>query len=156
EPATPKNDGLTPIYVPSSSEIEDAMLATTALRSVFRTGNVDRVEFKKQLSSFSFGSNEFVLPPQMSDRVLSCLVDPTDVAGLMGQASTSGGSLKFMIDNVRMVDAGWACDASCFSNNPMPDLQDGLGTLEIKVEPIRYVLCADSTLLQDAALNVES
>jgi HK97 family phage major capsid protein len=27
--------------------------------------------------------------------------------------------------------------------------------LALKVEPIRYILCADSTLLQDAAFNVE-
>jgi hypothetical protein len=36
----------------------------------------------------------------------------------------------------------------------MPDLQDGLGTLEIRVDPIRYVVCADST--QDAAFDMES
>ena len=72
----------------------------------------------------------FVLAPQMSDRVLSCLGDPTDVAGLIGQASTSGGSLKFLIDNARMQDAGSACDAACFANDPNPDLQEGLGELE--------------------------
>jgi hypothetical protein len=72
----------------------------------------------------------FVLAPQMSDRVLSCLGDPTDVAGLMGQASTSGGSLKFLIDNARTQDAGSARDAACFANDPNPDLQEGLGALE--------------------------
>jgi len=79
--------------------------ATTALDAFFRHGNIDRVEHKKSLTSFSFGSNQFVLLPQMSDRVLSCLVDPTDIAGLMGQATTSAGSLKFLIDNARMADA---------------------------------------------------
>jgi HK97 family phage major capsid protein len=49
-----------------------------------------------------------------------------------------------------------ACDASCFSNNPQPDLQAGLGELEIKAEPLRYVLCATSDLLQDSSFNVES
>jgi hypothetical protein len=45
-------------------------------------------------------------------------------------ASTSGGSLKFLIDNARMRDAGSACDAACFANDPNPDLQEGLGELE--------------------------
>jgi hypothetical protein len=82
ELATPKNDGLSPVYLPSSSEIEDATLATKALHSLFRHGNADRVEHKKSLSSLTFRSNQFVLAPEMSNRVLSCLVDPTDVAGL--------------------------------------------------------------------------
>src|SRR5262249_11243104 len=98
----------------------------------------------------------FILPPQLSDRVLSCLVDESDVAALMGQASTSAGSLKFLVDNVRMQDAGWACETSCFANNPQSDLADGLGELEIKCETIRYIVCAGSDLLQDAAFNIEA
>jgi HK97 family phage major capsid protein len=155
ELATPKNDGIAPPYVPSSSEIEDATLATKALHSLFRHGNADRVEHKKSLSSFAFGSNQFILASEMSNRVLSCLVDPTDVAGLMGQSTTSAGSLKFLIDNTRM-GAAWACEAQCFANNPQPDLQDGLGELEIKVETLRYVVCATSDLLQDSSFNVEA
>jgi HK97 family phage major capsid protein len=94
------------------------------------------------------------LPPQLSNRVLSCLTDLEDVAGLMSQESTSGGSLKFMIDNTRM-GAAWACEASCFANNPQPDLQDGLGELEIKAETLRFVCCVGSDLLADAAFNLE-
>ena len=158
ELTVPKNDGLAPIYTPSPADIDEAFTARKALHSLFRHGNFDRLDVteRKSLTSFSFGSNQFVLPPQMSDRVLTCLVDPTDIAGLMGQATTSGGSLKFLIDNVRMQDAAWACEASCFANNPQADLQDGLGELEIKVETIRYVVCAGSDLLQDAAFNIEA
>jgi HK97 family phage major capsid protein len=152
ELSQPKNDGLLPVYTPSSSEIEDATLATKALHSLFRHGNVDRVEHKKSLSSFSFGSNQFILAPEMSNRVLSCLVDPSDVAGLMGQETTTSGSLKFLIDNVRM-GAAFACEATCFANNPQPDLQEGLGELEIKPETLRCVICATSDLLQDASFN---
>ena len=138
--ATPKNDGLSGEYVPSSSEVDEAMLANKAMRGLFRHGNLDRLDNlqRKSLSSFAFGSNQFVLAPQWSDRILSCLVDPTDVAGLMGQATTSVGSLKFFIDNQRMRVGAWACEASCFSNNPQPDLQDGLGELEIKTEALRF------------------
>jgi HK97 family phage major capsid protein len=74
----------------------------------------------------------------------------------MGQASTSTGGLKFFIDNQRMRVGAWACEASCFSNNPQPDLQDGLGELEIKTETLRFIVCAGSDLLQDAQFNIES
>lgn len=80
------------------------------------------------------------------------MVDPTDITELANNVQTSSGSIKFPID---MLDAGWACDASCFANNPQSDLQEGLGELEIKVEPIRYVARATSNLLQDASFNVE-
>jgi len=47
--------------------------------------------------------------------------------------------------------AGWTCEASCFANNPQPDLQDGLGELEIKAETLRYIVCASNDLLADYA-----
>src|SRR5215831_5788107 len=127
----PKTDGTQATYIPSREMIDTAMTATRAIRSLFRHGNFERLDptEKKSLTSLSFGSNQFFLPPQMSDRVLSCIMDPTDVAGLMGQETASGGSLKFLIDNQRMQDAAWACEAACFANNPAPDLQDGLGEL---------------------------
>jgi hypothetical protein len=55
-----------------------------------------------------------------------------------------------------MVAAGWACESSCFHNNPQPDLNEGLGSLEIKPESLRYTVCATSDLLADASFNVES
>jgi HK97 family phage major capsid protein len=152
----PKTDGQA-AYTPSSAEIENAVLATRGLHTLFRTGNPDRaVEYRKALSSFAFGSNQFILAPEMSNRILSCLVDPSDVAGLMGQSRTSHGSLKFLIDNSRMGAAGWACEVNCFPNNPMPDLQEGLGELEIKPETLRHIICATSDLLADASFNVEA
>jgi len=50
----------------------------------------------------------------------------------------------------------WACEASCFANNPMPDLAEGLGQLEIKPETIRMVVCATRDLIEDASMNVEN
>lgn len=153
----PKIEASAPVYVPSNDEITGAIQACKAIRSLWRHGNVERLDAveRKSLSSFSFGTNQFVLPAQMSSRVLSCLTDQTDLAGLMGQEQTSGGSLKFMIDNVRMQDAAWACDASCFANNPQSDLAEGLGELEIKAESLRYIACAGSDLLADAAFDIE-
>jgi HK97 family phage major capsid protein len=154
----PKIDGgVADDYTPSSSEIDEALAARKALKSLFRNGEarLDHLQ-KKSLSSFSFGTNAFLLPPEMSTRVLSCLVSPTDVSGLADHVQISAGGVKFLIDNVRMGLGGWACDASCFANNPVPDLQDGLGELEVKAETIRFVQCVNSDLLADASFNVES
>jgi len=114
-------------YTPSSTEIQAAMLARRGLKQLFRAGHIDRVdpEFRKSLSSFSFGNSGFMLMPEMSTRVLSCLVDPTDLSGLMDSITISSPSIRFMIDNARMFLAAWACESSCFANNPQPDLQEG-------------------------------
>src|SRR5262249_25713335 len=102
-----KNDGNAADYTPSPSEIDEALLAKKAIRSLFRHGDQNRLplEFRKSLTSLSFGSNAFILAPQMSDTVLSCLVDETDITGQMNNVATGGGSLKFLIDNVRMLSA---------------------------------------------------
>jgi HK97 family phage major capsid protein len=151
-------DGSSVEYVPSSSEIDEALVARKAIRSVFRTGNTTALEplERKSLSSFSFGTNQFILAPEISDLVISCIVDPTDIAGLVGQATTSAGSVKFLIDNVRMQIANWACDAACWSNNPAPDLAEGLGTMEVRSESLRFVVCVTNELLEDASFPIES
>jgi hypothetical protein len=59
ELAVPKNDGHAPAYQPSASEIDEAMLARKAMRSLRRHGNVDRLDQleRKSLTSFAFGTN---------------------------------------------------------------------------------------------------
>lgn len=52
--------------------------------------------------------------------------------------------------------ASWACESGCFANNPSPDLQEGLGEMDLKPETLRYVVCATSDLLADASFDVES
>ena len=60
-----------------------------------------------------------------------------------------------MIDNVRMQIAAWACEASCFANNPQPDLTEGLGEMEIKAESLRYIVCAGQDSLADSSFPLE-
>jgi hypothetical protein len=91
-------------------------------------------------------SSALILTPEMSNQVLSCIVDPSDLSGLVNQVTISAGSIKFLIDNARMGLGAWACESSCFANNPTPDLQAGLGGLEIKAETIRIVACATPRL----------
>jgi HK97 family phage major capsid protein len=97
-----------------------------------------------------------MMAPEISNQVLSCLVDPSDLSGLVNNVTVSAGNIKILIDNVRMGLGAWACESSCFANNPTPDLQAGLGEIEIKAEPIRFVCCATSDLLEDASFNVEN
>jgi HK97 family phage major capsid protein len=50
----------------------------------------------------------------------------------------------------------WAFEASCFANNPQPDLAEGMGLLEIKPETLRFVACGTSDFLEDASMNAEN
>jgi HK97 family phage major capsid protein len=154
----PKDTGAKAEYWPGSSEIDSAILHRKALRLLLRHGDPTRLEpeFRKSLTSFSFGTNQFILPTEMSSRVLSCLADPTDLTGLVSNESISGASIKFPIDKVRMSMSSWACETACFANNPLPDLQGGLGELEIKADSIRHVICAGKDLLEDSAFNIEA
>jgi hypothetical protein len=69
----------------------------------------------------------FLVAPELSSQVLRCLTDPTDLTGMMNRVAIGSGSVKFLIDNTQMEIANWACETSCFHNNPMPDLTEGLG-----------------------------
>jgi hypothetical protein len=126
-------------YVPSSAQIDAALAAKRGLSALIRHGDMNKLDSmeRKSLSAFSFGTNQFLLPPQMASQALSCLVYPTDLSGLVSRVQISAGSIKFLIDNARMAVGAWACENSCFANNPTPDLQEGLGELEIKAETIR-------------------
>ena len=81
---TPRIEGgVSADYMPSSDEMTEARLATKGLRQLFRHGDVGMLsqECRKSLSAFSFGGNSFLLAPRMSDQVISCIIDPTDLAG---------------------------------------------------------------------------
>jgi len=145
-------------FTPSEEQISEASIAVKALSALMNTPDVTNLsaDYRKALSAFNFGSNGFILAPEMSARVLSCLVDETDVAGIMANMTISGPSVRFMIDNVRIDYAAWACETSCFANNPQPNLTDGLGELEIKPETLRYIVCATRDILEDASINIES
>jgi HK97 family phage major capsid protein len=153
----PKNDGMT-TYEPSLAEIDDAQNYRRSLLGLWRHGDPNRLEqnIRKALTSFSLGTNQFIMPPTLSAQILTCITDPTDLAGLVNVVNISGPSIKFMIDNARLNVAAWACEATCFANNPMPDLTQGLGEMEIKAESLRFIVCVGGDLLQDAAFNLEN
>jgi hypothetical protein len=61
--------------------------------------------------------------------------------GYHANISISSSSIKFMVDNESWDVAAWACDASCFANNPTQQIGQGIGELEIKPESLLYVVC---------------
>jgi HK97 family phage major capsid protein len=141
----------------SEAQIDEAKLAIKGLRSLMHSTSIDQVplECRKALSAFSFGSQGFLLAPEMSQTILSCLSEATDIASLMNNITISGPSIKFMVDNEVWDVAAWACDSSCFANNPTQQLGAGLGELEIKPESLRYIVCATRDLLEDSGVNIE-
>jgi len=145
-------------FTTTEDQIAEAAMAIKATHALINTTDISLLspEYRKSLSAFNFGSNGFILAPLMSDRILSCLVDQTDVAGIMANMTISGPSVKFLIDNVRIDYAAWACETSCFANNPQPNLTEGLGELEIKPETLRYIVCATRDILEDASIDIES
>ncbi|MBR1172986.1 phage major capsid protein [Bradyrhizobium sp. KB893862 SZCCT0404] len=154
----PKHDPQHP-FAPSEDAITEAKAHIDAIRALMKTTDVARLPDtqRKALSAFSFGASGFVLPPEMSDRILSCTIDQTDVTALMGSATLAGNAIKFLVDKGDLDNAAWGCDASCFANSPNShDLSSLLGELEIKPEPLRYVACATGDLIEDSAFNLES
>lgn len=156
---SPKADAITTkSYEPGSDEIDEAIAATRGFQKILRHGDINRLDNleRKSLSAFAFGTNGFMLSPVRANRVLSCLTDPSDLSGLVDRVTISGPSVKFTIDNLRTGMGAWACEVGCFANNPQPDLQDGLGEMEIKPESIRYVACVNRDLVEDASIDFEN
>jgi len=139
-------------------QVAEAQMAIRGLRSLMHSTSIEAIPFneRKALSAFSFGSAGFILAPEMSNEILSCLVDITTLAGLVRNISISGPSIKFMVDNELWDIAAWACESSCFANNPTAQIGQGIGELEIKPESLRYIVCATRELLEDSSTNVEA
>jgi HK97 family phage major capsid protein len=144
-------------FKPTDEQIAEAEVAVKGMRALMHTTNIDSLpsEYRKALSAFTFGSQGFILAPELSNEILSCLIDINDIAGLMRNITISGPSIKFMVDNEVWDVAAWACESSCFANNPTQQIGSGLGELEIKPESLRYIVCATRDLLDDASVNIE-
>jgi HK97 family phage major capsid protein len=143
-------------FNPTEDEMSEAEVAVLAQKHLFKC-NFDRLPAleQKALSSFNMGASGFILQPELSSRVLSCLVLPTDVTGLMTTVQIASGSIKFLVDDA-VATAAWACETSCFANSPQSQLAEGLGELEIRAETLRHIVCASSDVLEDAALDLEA
>jgi len=152
-----KRDALLPEPNFSEEQIAEAKLAIRGVRTLMHSTSIDQVPLdqRKALSAFSFGAQGFLLAPEISSQILSCLESVTDIAALMQNINISGASIKFLTDNETWDVAAWACEASCFANNPTQQLGSGLGELEIKPESLRYIVCATRDLLEDSSVAIE-
>jgi hypothetical protein len=109
-------------FRPSGAQVDEALQAMRGLRQLIRHGDPNKLsgEVRKSLSAFSFGANSFALSPVQSDRTLSCLVDPTDLSGLVDNVAISGPSLRFLIDNARMALGAWPAKQTASRIIPRP------------------------------------
>jgi len=156
----PKIDGVAKEYQPSTDEIDEALAAQRGFHHTIIHGSAATCDpfVQKSLSAFSFGpGGGILLPPQRAQQVLSCIVLPSSLGGLFNSIATSAPAVEFLIENPRMGLGSWACEGSCaFANNPGPDLSEGMGTLLIKPETIRFIACATRDFVEDAAGNAEN
>jgi hypothetical protein len=83
--------GVAPPPPLASAEIDDELLAHRGMKALFRHGEPARLDTAER-KAFSFGNNGFIIAPQMAIRVLSCLVDTTDLSGLVHKISA--GSMR--------------------------------------------------------------
>jgi predicted phage gp36 major capsid-like protein len=120
-------------YEPSAAEIDEAMAARPGFSHTIRHGTAATCDayVQKSLSAFQLAGSGMLAPPERMAEILSCVHYPSDISGLVGRVSISGPSAQFLIENPRMGIGSWACEASCFANNPQPDLADGLGITQM-------------------------
>jgi HK97 family phage major capsid protein len=153
----PKRDpGGSPLVIDEAT-IEEAMLAVRGARALMKTTDINSlpIDCRKALTSFNVGASGFLLPPEMSRTVLSCLEDKTDIAGLMNSLTISGPSIKFLLDNTELDVAMWACDGDCWGATRVANVTAGLSELEIKPETLRYLICTSRDILEDASIDIE-
>ena len=89
---TPKTDVSAPDIAFNEEQVSEATIAIKALRSLMHATSMDAVPLdqRKALSSFNLGSSGFLLAPEMSQQILSCIEEPSDITGLMGNVTISG------------------------------------------------------------------
>jgi HK97 family phage major capsid protein len=145
-------------YSPGENELEEAENAVRGLRHLMKATDISKIPLieHKALTSFSMGASGFILVPEMSNQILSCLVDITDVTGMVSNVTISGPSIKFMVDNVRIDTAAWACETTCFANNAPGNFTEGLGEVEFKPEPLRYILCCGRAIYSKTRVSMSS
>lgn len=153
-----RDEGIEPDYEPTSSEITTAKEARKGFKQLFRAADPGKLDLgiSESLSAFSFGNVGWIAPPEVSSRVLSCFTDASDLAALVGQTQISAGSLVLPVDNARPELGAFACDTACWGTGQQPDLAAGIGTMQIKVDPIRATTCTTTDILAGAQIPIET
>ena len=155
--ATTKRDALLPEPSFSEEQIAEAKLAIRGIKTLMHSTSIDQLPLdqRKALSAFSFGSQGFMLAPEQSTEILSCLVDLPDITALMRNISISSSSIKFFVDNETWDVAAWACESSCFPTIRRSK-SAAASARSSSSRRARYIVCATRELLEDASTNVEA
>jgi HK97 family phage major capsid protein len=154
-----KHDPVAQPFVPNEAQIAEATTYRKAFTALLHTTDAATLapEFRKSLSSFTFESIGHISPPELSNRILSCLIQPDDVTGMFDSTTISGPSIRWLTDADNIdLGAAWACQTGCFANSPQQDLSSLFGEIEIKPEPLRFTLCMTNELAEDASFPIEN
>jgi HK97 family phage major capsid protein len=153
----PKADPAHP-FNPAQDDVDEAALACKSMRNLLKLTSVDALSMleRKALTAFQMGSSGFLLPPEWSSTILSCLENKTDLTGWFSNINISGSSLKLFSDSTDLDHAMWACAGDCWGATRIQNLTDGLSEIEIKPEELRYVVCCSRDIIEDASVNVEA
>lgn len=101
-----------------------SMIGLDLAKNVFQIHGIDAAfeGANSEVAGSSAPSTPSTIARLQPAQVLSCLIDPSEVTGLVSNANISGSSIKFLIDNVHLQSAAWSCEANYFANNPQADL----------------------------------
>ena len=108
-------------------------------------------EEQKAISTISHGDRYF-LPTEISNQVIRCFTDESDIVGLFQNVNMSGHNLVMPIEPQEGVYAEWTCEGSCDSEDS--DLQQW-GNLTLTPQEIRAKGCVTRTMARDSAIDVE-
>lgn len=109
---------------------------------------------KKSLTNHGYSNSRFLVTPQISSRILSCFDEKTDLTGLVTVDNVSKGSVVYMVDKGDISMAGWQCDTDCLANGNAVNFRDMIGEKEIRVNSLRFKLCASRALLDDMDIDL--
>lgn len=126
------------------------------VQDVFRHEEMKKLEplmMRKSISTFSHG-NRFWLQNEMSDRIIHCYDDVTDLSMLFDSVSISRGAIEMMVDNDVDKRALFKCEMNTNPpRNPTPALP---GTLVIPTFEMHDSECITHTMLEDSEIDIES
>jgi hypothetical protein len=96
----PKASGVKTDYEPSSAKIDSAITLKKAVRSLWRHGDPTRLdgEYRKSLTQFAYRAKEWLVPAEMSSRVIRCIIEADDLSSFVSHERISGPAITFPID----------------------------------------------------------
>jgi len=147
-------------FDPSKVNRDEVAIAMKAFSRIFHASHEHQAlqaltpEERKSLTAHGYSNSRFLVTPQISNRILSCFDEKTDLTGLVTVSNVSKGSVVYMVDKGDIDLAGWQCDTDCLANGNAVNFRDLIGEKEIRVNSLRFKLCASRALLDDQDIDL--